>query len=126
MTDLEQVAKRLFWWKEPAEALADPNRFLAQVMTYGTIQDLIVVERYFPDSALRDVLSNPPAGVFDGRSWSYWHVRFGLTPPPELPMRQFLDEDEQLENDPDFLQMIAESRKDIREGKGTRLEDIED
>jgi len=88
MTDLEQVAKRLFWWKEPAEALADPNRFLAQVMTYGTVEDLIVVERYFPDSALRDVLANPPAGVFDARSWSYWHLRFGLKPPDELPKRQ--------------------------------------
>ena len=88
MTDLEQVAKRLFWWKEPAEALADPNRFLAQVMTYGTVEDLIVVERYFPDSALRDVLADPPPGVFDPRSWSYWHVRFGLKPPPELPKRR--------------------------------------
>ena len=35
MTDLEQVAKRLFWWKEPAEALADSNRFLAQHFRLG-------------------------------------------------------------------------------------------
>ncbi|HEX4961148.1 MAG TPA: hypothetical protein VF173_09955 [Thermoanaerobaculia bacterium] len=91
MTDLEQVAKRLFWWKTPAEALADPNRFLAQVMTYGTVEDLIVVERYFPDSALREVLSHPPAGVFDPRSWAYWHVRFGLQPPEELPKRRIPD-----------------------------------
>jgi len=41
-------------------------------MTYGTVEDLIVVERYFPDSALLEVLANPPAGVFDARSWSYW------------------------------------------------------
>jgi PHD/YefM family antitoxin component YafN of YafNO toxin-antitoxin module len=34
-------------------------------------------------------------------------------------------EDYQLENDPQFLQMIAESRKDIREGRFTRLEDID-
>ncbi len=89
MTDLEQVAKRLVWWKEPADALADPNRFLAQVMTYGTVEDLIVVERYFPDSALREVLANPPSGVFDVRSWSYWHLRFGLKTPAELPRRLF-------------------------------------
>jgi len=88
MTDLEQVAKRLFWWKEPAEALADTNRFLAQVMTYGTVEDLIVVERYFPESALRDVLANPPVGVFDARSWSYWHLRLGLETPDELPKRR--------------------------------------
>jgi hypothetical protein len=88
MTDLEEVASRLIWWKSPAEALAFPNRFLAQVMTYGTIEDLIVVERYFPRSAFREVLADPPAGVFDPRSWSYWHVRFGLKPIPELPKRR--------------------------------------
>ena len=88
MTELEQVARSLFWWKPPAEALEDPIRFLAQVMTYGTIEDLAVVRRYFPESAFRDVLANPPAGVFDPRSWSYWHVRFGLEVPPELPTRR--------------------------------------
>lgn len=48
MTDLETVASRLFWWKPPEEALADPNRFLAQVMTYGTVKDLAVARRHFP------------------------------------------------------------------------------
>jgi hypothetical protein len=87
VTDLETVAARLFWWKSPAEALADQNRFLAQVMTYGTIEDLAVARQHFPESAFREVLASPPAGVFDPRSWSYWHVRFGLEPPPELPKR---------------------------------------
>lgn len=32
--------------------------------------------------------------------------------------------DYQLENDPRFLARIAKARKDIREGKGTRLEDV--
>lgn len=36
MSDLENVAQRLFWWKSPSEALKDPICFLAQVMTYGT------------------------------------------------------------------------------------------
>ncbi|HEY9422923.1 MAG TPA: hypothetical protein VIW92_16035 [Thermoanaerobaculia bacterium] len=88
MTDLEQVASRLFWWKTPAEALADPNRFLAQVMTYGTIEDLAAVRLHFPESAFREVLANAPAGVFDPRSWNYWHIRFGLQTPTELPRRK--------------------------------------
>ena len=124
MTDLERVVSRLFWWKSSAEALADPIRFLAQVMTYGTIEDLTVVERHFPESAFRDVLDNPPAGVFDPRSWNYWHVRFGITPTPELPKRQIPDD--QLENDPRFLRRIEESRRQLQEGKGVRLEDIEE
>jgi len=87
MTDLETVASRLLWWKQPAETLADPHRFLAQVMTYGTAVDLAIVQRYFPEKAFRDVLANPPAGVFDPRSWAYWHLRFGLKE-PALPRRR--------------------------------------
>jgi len=34
--------------------------------------------------------------------------------------------DYQLENDPRFLQRIEESRQHIREGRGVRLEDIEE
>jgi prevent-host-death family protein len=34
-------------------------------------------------------------------------------------------QDYQLKNDPRFLQMIAESRQEIREGQGIRLEEIE-
>jgi prevent-host-death family protein len=34
--------------------------------------------------------------------------------------------DYQLENDPRFLQRIAEARKEMRTGGGIRLEDIED
>jgi hypothetical protein len=73
--------------EDATEALAYPNRFLAQAMTYGTIEDLAVVKRYLPESAFREVLADPPAGVFDPRSWAYWHVRFGLEPPTELPKR---------------------------------------
>jgi hypothetical protein len=91
VSDLERVAKRLFWWKTPAEALADRKRFLAQVMTYGNVQDLATTLRHFPRSALREVLVDPPPGVFDPRSWNYWHVVFGITPTPELPKRRFAD-----------------------------------
>jgi hypothetical protein len=88
MTELEQVAARVFWWKSPAEALADPSRFLAQVMVYGTVEDLAAVRRHFPESAFREVLAAPPPGVFDPRSWAYWHVVLGLGPAPELPRRR--------------------------------------
>ena len=39
----------------------------------------------------------------------------------EKPLKNY-----QIENDPRFLQRIAEARKDLREGRGVRLEDIED
>lgn len=88
MTDLEQVAKRLFWWKPPSEALADPHRFVAQVMVYGTPEDLAVARLHFPEDAFRQVLAEPPSGLFDPRSWAYWHLVFGLEAPVEPPRRR--------------------------------------
>ena len=88
VTDLERVASRLIWWKPPEEALESPNRFLAQVMTYGTVEDLAIARRHFPEAAFREVLAAAPPGVFDPRSWSYWHLVFGIEPVPELPRRE--------------------------------------
>lgn len=86
--DLERLARRMFWWKTPAEALAWPRRFLAQVMTLGTWDDLRVARRYWTEADFRAVLRDPPPGVFDARSWSYWHCVFGIEPVPPLPRRR--------------------------------------
>jgi len=84
---LEAVAQRLFWWKPPAEALADPRRFAAQVMTLGNWEDVQVARSALGEACLREVLLRPPPGVFDERSWVYWHAVFGITPVPPLPRR---------------------------------------
>lgn len=88
--DLRQLARRLFWWKSPEEALAYPVRFLAQVMTFGTWEDLRVARRYWTEADFRAVLAAPPPGVFDPRSWTYWHRVFGIEPVPPLPRRHLL------------------------------------
>jgi hypothetical protein len=78
----------VFWWKSPREALADRQRFLAQVMVYGTAEDVVVARRHFDDGDLRRVLTDPPPGLFDPRSWAYWHAVLGLEPPAEPPRRR--------------------------------------
>ena len=84
---LVKVAQRLFWWKSPTEALADPRRFAAQVMTLGNWEDVQVARTALGEACLREVLLRPPPGVFDERSWVYWHAVFGITPVPPLPRR---------------------------------------
>lgn len=83
---LKRVAKELFWWQAPEIALANPRRFLAQVMTLGTWEEVQLVRKAFGWDAFKDALLNAPAGVFDGRSWAYWRVVFNL-PEAELPRR---------------------------------------
>jgi len=85
--DLISVARRVEWYREPAAALADPDHFLAHVMTYGTIEDVTAARRHFSEEDFRHALDCAPAGVMDPRSWSYWHAVFGRIPPPPMPRR---------------------------------------
>jgi hypothetical protein len=81
------VARRVVWFQEPEETLADPVQFLAHVMTYGTIQDLAALEGIIGPEEFAQALAEAPPGVFDARSWAYWHLRYGRQPAPPLPMR---------------------------------------
>lgn len=85
------LARRLFWWKQPLEALADRDRFLAQVMTYGTWQDILEARKHFGETAFHEALRHAPPGVFDARSWTYWHHALRFLPVPPMPRRRFAD-----------------------------------
>ncbi|RPI20660.1 MAG: hypothetical protein EHM61_26580 [Acidobacteria bacterium] len=82
---LEQVARKVTWWSSPEEALQDRLRFLAQVMVFGELEDILTVRRYFSEDDFRLVLRQPPAGLFDDRSWHYWNLIYGTYPPPPRP-----------------------------------------
>jgi len=84
--ELNKIAARLIWWQEPAVALANSSRFLAQVMTLATWREVQSVKSALGWDAFRDALRAAPPGVFDARSWIYWHGFFGL-PVPEMPRR---------------------------------------
>ena len=84
-SDLQGVAERLVWFKSPADALLDKQLFLTHVMTFGTETDLVVARKYFTEADFRDALDHPLPGIFDVRSWNYWHIIFSITPVPPLP-----------------------------------------
>lgn len=86
--ELTLLARRLFWWKEPADALRDPCRFLAQVMALGTWEDVQTAFQHWTEQDFRLALHRSPAGVFDVRSWNYWHRRLGDQAAPPLPQRR--------------------------------------
>ena len=86
---LEEIAKRVTWWKPAEESLKDTSIFLCRVMTFGLWSDAVYVLQTFGEDALRDALRNPPPGVFDEASWNYWHHRLGIHTIPALPVRRF-------------------------------------
>ncbi len=83
---LYRLAQELFWWQTPDHSLADPRRFLAQVMALGTWQEVQTIRAAYEPEALKDAVVHAPAGIFDARSWTYWRAVFGL-PEAELPRR---------------------------------------
>lgn len=87
-TELERVARRCVWFLHPSDALARPAHFIAHVLTYGMHEDVKALRRYVSDADLRIALDEAPPGVFDARSWAYWHLTLnGHRRPPALPER---------------------------------------
>ena len=83
----EALARKYVWWQPPERTLADRRLFLAQVMTLGGMDDVRWLLSRVSEDSLRAVLRDPPPGVFNARSWRYWHLRLGCDPAPELPER---------------------------------------
>jgi hypothetical protein len=89
---LKALAAKYIWWKTPDEAIATPDRVIAQVMDIGGYKDVQALASQVGDDILRQVLARAEPGIFRDRSWAYWHYRLGLAtlhtlPPP--PIRRF-------------------------------------
>jgi hypothetical protein len=85
--ETEAVARRAVWFEEPAEALADPIRFMAYAMKHAVHDDMRVLRRYVSDEDFREALDKAPPGIIDPRSWAYWNNKMGRYPAPPLPKR---------------------------------------
>ncbi|MEX1119008.1 MAG: hypothetical protein WEB60_09460 [Terrimicrobiaceae bacterium] len=81
----EMPLERLFWWKDPSHE--DPHRIAAQVMVFGDLKDIQIVREKFGEIIFEEILAAPPRGVFDRKSWVFWHKKLGKTPIPPLPIQ---------------------------------------
>lgn len=89
---LKPYASKYIWWKTPDEAVAMPERVIAQVMNLGDYADVQKLAAQVGDEVLCEVLAHAEAGQFNARSWTYWHYRLGLSEVgqvPPMPVRRF-------------------------------------
>ena len=89
---LKAMAAKYVWWKSADDAIAWPERVIAQVMDIGDWDDVQLLASQVSDDMLRHVLTHAQAGQFNARSWAYWHYRLGLCDVdqvPPLPVRRF-------------------------------------
>jgi hypothetical protein len=84
--DINSIAKQVLAFDHHIP-LAEPVRFLAYVMTYGTLQDVAVIRRYVQLDDFREALEHAPPGIMDERSWAYWNAMTGRYPVPPMPRR---------------------------------------
>ena len=89
IADLHRIASRVVWWEAPEQVLSRPDDFLARVMTLGTLADVNTIEAIYGTARLRSALRSASPGIFDLRSWHYWHHRLGLGDAGPLPTRRF-------------------------------------
>jgi hypothetical protein len=85
--DLPAIARRLCWWEPPSTTLKNTPLFLCRIMALGTWDDICTAIEHYGEDAFGDALKNAPPGLFDPRSWHYWHHRLNLLPVPSLPQR---------------------------------------
>ncbi len=82
------MAKKYVWWQSPERALANGRLLLAQMMTLATADDVRWLLSIATSADLLRVLADPPVGVFNRRSWAFWHLRLGRETIPDLPARR--------------------------------------
>lgn len=87
-SELIDVARRVIWFEMPDKILAQPFRFIAYVMTYGTSEDVATLRRYIGDEGYAEALEHVPPGILDKRSWAYWNAMAGRYPAPPMPKRR--------------------------------------
>jgi hypothetical protein len=87
--ELRAVAARVIWFETPEASLRYPKRFLAYLMTFGTLEEILTARKYFTHEEFSRVLQDPPPGIFDARSWTYWNLVYGHNPDRPLPKREF-------------------------------------
>jgi hypothetical protein len=83
--EIERLASKYIWWKPVSESMKTPEQVAAQVMNLGDYEDICSLSESVGEDYLRHVVEHAEAGMFDARSWHYWHYRLGLREPTELP-----------------------------------------
>lgn len=83
---LEDIARHVNWYSDPARLLANVDLFLCQVMARGSVEDIVTVQQRYSQKDFEQAYSHAPPGLFTPRAWAYWGLMLGQSHRP-LPER---------------------------------------
>ena len=84
---LDQIARRVAWWEEPADTLRRPGRFIARVLARGGVEEILDVRARFGEAAIRRAVRQATADLLDERARNYWQLVLGLPVESAKPAR---------------------------------------
>lgn len=82
------LAQKYVWWKQPEDTVQNQDYLMARVLTIGTMEDAFTAIAVLGTKGLKDLLHNPPSGIFNKRSYYFWYYWLGLSDVPQLPARK--------------------------------------
>lgn len=85
--EIRRIASRVVWWEPPEVVVTREDDFICRAMALGSWEDVNSIDRLYGTRRLRAALGHASPGIFDARSWHYWHHRLGLGPAGPLPTR---------------------------------------
>src|SRR5260370_25194025 len=85
-SSLEDIARHVNWYSDPARLLANTDLFLCQVMARGSVDDIITVQKRFSLRDFKRAYVHAPPGLFTKRAWAYWGLKLEEADRP-LPKR---------------------------------------
>ncbi len=84
--ELLAVAQRIIWFQPPEDTLEHPTELMTYAMRYARSQDMKTLLQHVGIEGLAEAIDARLPGIVDARSWAYWNLKIGRTPPP-LPRR---------------------------------------
>lgn len=76
---IERMAQRYLWWKAVAAEGHSTDRMVAQIMRFGSYDDIRRLEALLEPEDLAAVMMGSAPGWFDDRSWDFWRGRLSLS-----------------------------------------------
>jgi hypothetical protein len=84
---IESLAPKYLWWELDDVGEARTLRILAQIMNFGTYDDIRAIEAAFESEELIAVMARAQPGWFSPRSWDFWRGRLALSGNQLIPAR---------------------------------------
>lgn len=83
---LIDIARRVVWFEPPEKVIVNKDLFLCHVMMFGTLEDVLFIQKTYSRDDFRNALLSAPLGFFDRdpRSKAYWQAILEV---PSLPQR---------------------------------------